>query len=235
MPGAVNPSDTGESLGPLPQEFAAIIRPELPSLIKEIGIEVTRAYPEYARLLNGPYGQGIRVGVEQSILVFVDQVAEPSAPSALRDEMCRRFGRYEAYEGRSLDALQGAYRLGARIALRRAKKVGRSYNLSPTMMLTFADALFAYVDELEALSREGYLEVQSRSGEQNEILRRRLLHLLLAGPPVPVPPSRSCPSRPPGRCPSTSRWSPCAPPRSWSGRTWTTMSSPISAIRSRTY
>ncbi len=185
MPGAVNPSDTGESLGPLPQEFAAIIRPELPSLIKEIGIEVTRAYPEYARLLNGPYGQGIRVGVEQSILVFVDQVAEPSAPSALRDEMCRRFGRYEAYEGRSLDALQGAYRLGARIALRRAKKVGRSYNLSPTMMLTFADALFAYVDELEALSREGYLEVQSRSGEQNEILRRRLLHLLLAGPPVP--------------------------------------------------
>ncbi|WP_405997491.1 helix-turn-helix domain-containing protein [Streptomyces sp. NBC_00829] len=185
MPGAVNPSDTGESLGPLPQEFAAILRPELPSLIKEIGIEVTRAYPEYARLLNGPYGHGIRVGVEQSISVFVDQVAEPSSPSTLRDEMCRRFGRYEAYEGRSLDALQGAYRLGARIALRRAKKVGRSYNLSPTMMLTFADALFAYVDELAALSREGYLEAQSRSGEQFEILRRRLLHLLLAGPPVP--------------------------------------------------
>ncbi len=185
MPGTVNPSDTGESLGPLPQEFAAIIRPELPSLIKEIGIEVTRAYPEYARLLNGPFGQGIRVGVEQSISVFVDQVAEPSAPSTLRDEMCRRFGRYEAYEGRSLETLQGAYRLGARVALRRAKKVGRSYNLSPTMMLTFADALFAYVDELEALSREGFLEVQSRAGEQNEILRRRLLHLLLAGPPVP--------------------------------------------------
>ncbi|MEU9603463.1 helix-turn-helix domain-containing protein [Streptomyces sp. NPDC048057] len=185
MPGTVNLPDSGESLGPLPQEFAAIIRPELPSLIKEIGIEVTRAYPEYARLLNGPYGQGIRVGVEQSISVFVDQVAEPSAPSPLRDEMCRRFGRYEAYEGRTLESLQGAYRLGARIALRRAKKVGRSYNLSPTMMLSFADALFAYVDELEALSREGYLAALSRSGEQHEILRRRLLHLLLAGPPVP--------------------------------------------------
>ncbi|MEU5974526.1 helix-turn-helix domain-containing protein [Streptomyces sp. NPDC047315] len=185
MPGTVNLSDSGEALGPLPQEFAAIIRPELPSLIKEIGIEVTRAYPEYARLLNGPYGQGIRVGVEQSISVFVDQVAEPTAPSTLRDEMCRRFGRYEAYEGRTLDSLQGAYRLGARVALRRAKKVGRSYNFSPTMMLSFADALFAYVDELESLSREGYLEALSRSGEQHEILRRRLLHLLLAGPPVP--------------------------------------------------
>ncbi|MET7858070.1 helix-turn-helix domain-containing protein [Streptomyces sp. NPDC005318] len=185
MPGVARPSDVGEPLGPLPQEFAAIVRPELPSLIKEIGLEVTRAYPEYARLLDGPYGQGIRVGVEQSISVFVDQVAEPAAPSALRDEMCRRFGRFEAYEGRSLDQLQGAYRLGARIALRRAKKVGRRYNLSPTMMLSFADALFTYVDELEALSREGYLEVRAASVDHTDTLRRRLLHLLLAGPPVP--------------------------------------------------
>lgn len=185
MPGVVQPSDIGEPLGPLPQEFAAVIRPELPSLIKEIGLEVTRAYPEYARLLQGPYGQGIRVGVEQSISVFVDQVAEPTAPSSLRDEMCRRFGRFEAYEGRSLEQLQGAYRLGARIALRRAKKVGRQYNLSPTLMLTFADALFTYVDELESLSREGYLEVKTADGDHTDALRRRLLHLVLAGSPVP--------------------------------------------------
>ncbi|MFB6781298.1 helix-turn-helix domain-containing protein [Streptomyces sp. NPDC056352] len=58
-----------------------------------VGLEVTRAYPAYARLLDGPYEQGISV--------FVDQVAEPAAPSVLRDEMCRRFGRFEAYEGRS--------------------------------------------------------------------------------------------------------------------------------------
>ena len=161
------------------------MRPEIPSLIKEIGLEITRAYPEYARLLDGPYGQGIRVGVEQSISVFVDQVAEPTAPSALRDEMCRRFGRFEAYEGRSLDQLHGAYRLGARVALRRAKKVGRRYNLSPAVMLAFADALFTYVDELEVLSREGYLEVRSASADHTGTLRRRLLHLLLAGRPVP--------------------------------------------------
>ncbi|MEE1754018.1 helix-turn-helix domain-containing protein [Streptomyces sp. SP18CS02] len=185
MPRTTQPSDVGEPLGPLPQEFAAIIRPELPSLIKEIEIEVTRAYPEYARLLNGPYGRAIRVGVEQSISAFVDQVASPSTPTTLRDEMCRRFGRFEAYEGRSLETLQGAFRLGARVALRRAKKVGRRYNLSPMLMLSFADALFAYIDELEALSREGYLEVQAQTGEQSETLRRRLLHLVLSGPPVP--------------------------------------------------
>ncbi|WP_438290271.1 helix-turn-helix domain-containing protein [Streptomyces sp. HUAS TT7] len=185
MPAAAHSPDTQEPLGPLPQEFAAIMRPELPGLLKEIGAEITRAYPEYARLLDGPYGEAIRVGVEQNLAVFVDQVASPSAPSTLRDEMCRRFGRFEAYEGRSLDTLQGAYRLGARVALRRAKKIGRRYNLSPALMLSFADALFTYVEELEALSREGYLEVTSFSGERSDALRRRLLHLILAGSPVP--------------------------------------------------
>ncbi|MFF2407712.1 helix-turn-helix domain-containing protein [Streptomyces sp. NPDC058092] len=185
MPGLIQPSDTGDPLGPLPQEFAAIMRPELPSLIKEIGVEVTRAYPEYARLLNGPNGQAIRVGVEQSLASFVDLVAEPSTSTTLRDDMCRRFGRFEAYEGRTMETLQGAYRLGARVALRRAKKVGRSYSFSPTLMLSFADALFAYIDELESLSREGFLEVQSQSGEQSEAMRRRLLHLVLTGRPVP--------------------------------------------------
>lgn len=185
MPKLIQPLDTGDPLGPLPQEFATIMRPELPSLIKEIGVEVTRAYPEYARLLSGPNGQAIRVGVEQSLSSFVDLVAEPSTSTSLRDDMCRRFGRFEAYEGRTMETLQGAYRLGARVALRRAKKVGRSYNFSPTLMLSFADALFAYVDELESLSREGFLEVQSQTGEQSEAMRRRLLHLILAGRPVP--------------------------------------------------
>lgn len=52
-------------------------------------------------------------------------------------------------------------------------------------MLSFADALFAYVDELESLSREGYLEVQAQSDQQGEAVRRRLLHLILTGRPVP--------------------------------------------------
>ncbi|GAA2311740.1 helix-turn-helix domain-containing protein [Streptomyces kunmingensis] len=143
-----------------------------------------RAYPEYARLLNGPNAAAIRQGVEHALSSFVDRVADPGAPSSVRDELLRKFGRVEAYEGRELDSLQGAYRLGARVALRRAKTIGRRYDLSPTLLLTFADALFAYVDELEALSREGYMEVQARSGSALETLRRRLLHLLLAGTPL---------------------------------------------------
>jgi hypothetical protein len=152
--------------------------------MREIRIEVTRAYPVYGRLLNGPNADAIRQGVEQALAAFVDRVADPGKKSALRDELLRKFGRVEAYEGRELDTLQRAYRLGARIALRRAKAVGRQYNLSPTVILAFADALFAYVEEMEAISREGYVEAQARASSEVAAVRRRLLHLILAAPPL---------------------------------------------------
>ncbi|GAA2273949.1 helix-turn-helix domain-containing protein [Streptomyces roseiscleroticus] len=196
--------EAGEPLDPLPREFAALIRPELPDLVREIGTEVTRAYPVYGRLLDGPDADAIHQGVERALAAFVDRVADPGTSSALRDEALRRFGRVEAYEGRDLDTLQGAYRLGARVALRRARIVGRRYRLSPTLVLAFADALFAYVEELEALSREGYAEVRARASSEVPALRRQLLHLLLATPrPSRAAVSRLCEAaawQPPEEC-----------------------------------
>ncbi|MEU2878133.1 helix-turn-helix domain-containing protein [Streptomyces sp. NPDC007070] len=184
MPSTMRPPELGEPLDPLPKEFAALIRPELPGLLKEIRSEVIRAYPVYGRLLNGPNADAIRQGVEQSLSAFVDRVAEANKDSGPRDELLRMFGRVEAYEGRDLGTLQGAYRLGARVALRRAKTVGRHHHLSATVVLAFADALFAYVEELEAISREGYIEVQSRAASEVASVRRKLLHLILAAPPL---------------------------------------------------
>ncbi|MEU9349708.1 helix-turn-helix domain-containing protein [Streptomyces griseoloalbus] len=185
MPSITRSPEVGEPLEPLPRKFAAFIRPELPGLLNEIRTEVTRAYPVYGRLLNGPDGDAIRQGVEQTLVAFVDRVADPGRSSELRDELLRRFGRVEAYEGRDLETLQSAYRLGARIALRRARTVGRQYNLSPTLILAFADALFAYVEELEAITREGYAEVRERAASEVSALRRQLLHLILVSSPLP--------------------------------------------------
>ncbi|MFJ7955591.1 helix-turn-helix domain-containing protein [Streptomyces sp. NPDC096319] len=185
MPATAQSPNIGEPLDPLPREFADLMRPEIPGLIKEIGMEVQRTYPVYAHLFNGPHSDAIRQGVEQALAAFVERVAAPGAQSALRDELLRKFGRVEAYEGRDLGCLQGAYRLGARIALRRAKSIGRTYNLSPTLILAFADALFAYVEELEALSREGYVMAQARAVSDVAARRRQLLHLVVAGPPLP--------------------------------------------------
>jgi hypothetical protein len=52
-------------------------RPELPSLSGEIIAEIRGSIAEYARPLDGPYGQALRRGVEQALATFVDQIAEP--------------------------------------------------------------------------------------------------------------------------------------------------------------
>jgi hypothetical protein len=170
-----------ESSGPIPREFAAIMRPEVPSLLKEMAAEIVTSIPEYGHLLEGPNSRVIKIGIEQSIATFVDRVAAPAATTALRDDLCRRFGRFEAYEGRSLDNLQAAYRIGCQVALRRVRTVGRRYNLSASFMLTFADALFAYMGDLAELSREGYVQALAELGEEPDNRRRRLLRRILGG------------------------------------------------------
>ena len=173
-----------EPLGPIPREFAAVMRPELPSLLKEMAAEIVTAIPEYGHLLEGPNSRVIKIGIEQSIATFIDRVAAPAATTALRDDLCRRFGRFEAYEGRSLDNLQAAYRIGCQVALRRVRTVGRRFNLSASFMLNFADALFAYMGDLAELSREGYVQALAELGEEPDNRRRRLLRRILGGTAV---------------------------------------------------
>ncbi|WP_333771815.1 helix-turn-helix domain-containing protein [Streptomyces sp. IBSBF 2435] len=176
--------ENAEPSGPIPREFAAVMRPELPSLLKEMAAEIVTAIPEYGHLLEGPNARVIKIGIEQSIATFVDRVAAPTATTALRDDLCRRFGRFEAYEGRSLDNLQAAYRIGCQVALRRVRTVGRRYSLSASFMLTFADALFAYMGDLAELSREGYVQALAELGEEPDNRRRRLLRRILGGTAV---------------------------------------------------
>ncbi|MFC7303015.1 PucR family transcriptional regulator [Streptomyces monticola] len=182
---AIRGSDPADQLGPIPKELATIMWSELPSLLEEIRSEIIHSVPEYADALRGPLGHVARTGIEQSLAIFVDQITRPTAPSPLRDEMFRHFGRFAASEGRSLDTLQAAFRIGARVALRRGKKMGRRYNLSPAVMLAFADTLFAYMDQLEALSRQGYLEASAAAVDDRDKHRRRLLRMILSGSTAP--------------------------------------------------
>ncbi|TMR41469.1 helix-turn-helix domain-containing protein [Actinomadura geliboluensis] len=161
----------------LPRRLALLMRPELPSLAQEIIDEVRRSIPEYGRPLKGPYVEALRIGVERALTDFVDRVANPLAPRERHHETYRRLGRFEAQEGRTLDTLQAALRIGAQVAWRRIMKVGPRRRVSPEVMAQLADALFAYIDELAALALEGYLD--ARPDGEAEAHRRRLLELLL--------------------------------------------------------
>ncbi|MDL4775553.1 MULTISPECIES: helix-turn-helix domain-containing protein [Thermomonosporaceae] len=166
----------------LPRRLAVLMRPELPSLAHEIIHEVRRTIPEYGRPMQGPYVEALRIGVERALTHFVDQVANPLASRERHDETYRRLGRFEALEGRTLDTLQAAFRVGAQVAWRRIMKVGPRRHLSSTVMAELADALFAYIDELAGLALEGY--VDARPDEETEGHRRRLLELMLRRPPA---------------------------------------------------
>jgi hypothetical protein len=169
----------------IPRDLPAAMRAELPGVAEEVISEIRRVIPEYARSMDGPYGQALRLGVTQSVKTFIDLVADPSAPKDGRDEICRRLGRYEAQEGRTMDGLQAAYRIGCQVAWRRVMKLGLRANLSATTMASLADAVFSYANELAELSVEGYTEAQRRSGAGLQQWRRRLLRLILEQPPIP--------------------------------------------------
>lgn len=175
----------GEARTGLPPELADLIRPELPSLTEEIITEVRRAIPEFARPMDGPYGRVLRMGVGQALSTFVDLIIDPTAPHDHRDEVCRKLGEYEATEGRSLDSLQAAYRIGAHVAWRRAVDLGAKHSISSKVMSQLADAVFGYIDDLASLSTDGYLRAKSRSSASQDEWRQRMLRLILEQPAVP--------------------------------------------------
>ncbi len=185
MTHAVEPNGVAEPPFMIPRQLAVLLRPELDSLAEEIITEIRRNIPEYARPIDGPYGQALRVGVGMAITAFVDQLAEPSIGREHRDDVCRKLGQNEEHEGRSLDTLQAAYRVGGRVAWQRIMKVGRRNSFSSATMSQLADALFGYLDELASLSLAGYTEARARSAEAVEEWRRRLLHLILECAAVP--------------------------------------------------
>jgi DNA-binding CsgD family transcriptional regulator len=170
----------------LPPQLATIMQPELPSLSHEIVTRIRDEIPEYARSIDGPYGKVLRQAVEQALGSFVDIVADPGRSRAHRDDLCRKLGRYEAEEGRSLDSLQAAYRIGGHVAWQRVMVVGQACNLSSSIMSMLADAVFGYMNELAALSVCGYQEAKAQSTDARQQARRRLLQLIVERPPVPL-------------------------------------------------
>jgi hypothetical protein len=167
----------------LPPEVAKVLGPELPALADEIIEAISRGVPDYARPLEGPFGQALRLGVEEALGRFVAMVEGQAGSDAGRDVYVN-LGRGEMRAGRSLDALLAAYRLGARVAWRRLAAAGEAAGLEPRTLYLLAESIFAYIDELSADSIEGFAREQAAAAGELQRRRRRLVGLLVQQPPA---------------------------------------------------
>lgn len=166
----------------MPESVADVIEPELGAITEEILATISREVPEYARPLEGRFGRGIRSGVGEALLQFVALVRDPDAGRGQGREVYVELGRGEQRQGRALDSLLAAYRVGARVAWRRIAAACRRAGLEAEPLTLLAEAIFAYIDELSADSADGYAEARAEVEDIRRSRRYELATLLLAEP-----------------------------------------------------
>jgi hypothetical protein len=163
----------------LQRDLAAALEPALPALADEVVAAIGQAVPEYRRPLEGAFGRGLRAGVRRSLQQFVDLIGRGGEVSAASREVYRELGRGEHRSGRALDALQAAYRLGARLSWRRLSALAREHGADAETVSLLAESIFAYIEEVSATSVEGYAQAQAELAGERERRRRRLVRLLV--------------------------------------------------------
>ncbi|WP_160573756.1 PucR family transcriptional regulator [Actinomadura physcomitrii] len=167
--------------GDAPSDLAAALGPEVPSLAVEIVREIRGSVGDFGELPERTSHGRVVAAVERTLHQFIDQIANPRGTSDQGIRVYRRIGR-EAYRtGTGLDALQSAYRVGARVAWRRIAEAGRRAGWSAETMSRLAEAVFAYVEELAEHSVQGHAQAGRKSADRLTAIRGKLLELVLAG------------------------------------------------------
>ncbi|KAA9153542.1 PucR family transcriptional regulator [Amycolatopsis acidicola] len=170
-----------ELLASGPRWLAVQLRPHAGRIAAAIVHEVQRSVPAYARPLTGKFGKALAESIEQAVLHVIDSIGNPDMPHNDWVELFRNRGRLEFIEGRSLDSLQAAARIGARVAWQYVAPVIRRAGASPQVLAHAAEIIFAYVEALSATALEGYSETQTLASGTIERRRKQLLELLLSG------------------------------------------------------
>ena len=175
--GAKRSQKTRTSVSILPPPVAELLRPQLADLAEETIAAISREVPAYARPMRGAFGRGVRIGVQRALQRFLDGAAGPGE-AAPGSSVYVELGRGEFRVGRSLDALQSAYRVGARVCWRRIGDAAAAAGLEPAVLVGLGEAIFAYVDELAAESVEGFAAEQSAAAGRRDRARTELVALL---------------------------------------------------------
>jgi hypothetical protein len=166
-----------------PEDVQQIL-PGLDEVAEEMIEAIQRGVPEYARPENDTYRASVRQAVIHAVQEFVERIGNPRAPRDRAVQVFRNIGRSEAAEGRSLEPLQAALRLGARVAWRRLGQRAARGEMDASVLAPMGEAIFLFLDELAGACSEGFAEATAEAAGEMERRRRRLLDLIVADPPA---------------------------------------------------
>ncbi|MFI0374271.1 helix-turn-helix domain-containing protein [Actinomadura sp. 1N219] len=168
----------------LPRELADHMRPHLDEVADDMIHEIQTRVREYDRPGDGSYSGTLRLAVERVLHYFVDRVDDPGHDSAPVADFFRAIGRGEAGEGRSLDAMQTAMRVGGMVAWRRLTEGADALHVSPRTLGAVGEILMEFQDELAHAAAEGFSQARAAVAGEMQRRRKRLLDLLFADPPA---------------------------------------------------
>src|SRR3954454_9447809 len=126
----------------LPPELAEVLRTVLPDLSREIVDAIRRDIDVYRRPLAGVFGRNVRTSVAFALGRFLDISGDAEREPTGSRAVYVNLGRGEFSQGRSLDALLSAYRLGARMSWRRFVEAGRDAGVDPDTLFGLGEAMF---------------------------------------------------------------------------------------------
>ncbi len=146
-------------------------------------LELIDVEPAWAERMTSPKVRADLMAATGSVVARFVALIGTAAPTFTEPDRARfrELGAGEAREGRGLEDLLAAYRVGTRVLYTEVAEALSELDPSPAAQVALGESVFALVDALQAESADGYAnEVSTHAGERERRLRR-LLEALLSG------------------------------------------------------
>jgi hypothetical protein len=168
----------------LDRALIELLRTTLPEVAEHTVAAVRDEVPAYGEGLGDQLAATIEQAVQMALAGFLrvaGRTGDPGTPLSPTLEGAYALGRGEARAGRSADALLAAYRVGARVAWRELSASAVKAGVPAGTIASFAELVFAYIDELSAASVAGHTDELQTTGRVRERYLDLLANALLRG------------------------------------------------------
>ncbi len=163
----------------LPPGLAVVLRPRIDAIAADMIDVIRDEVPAYRRPLDSAFGRDLAGSVRRAIGQFVELTEEPHSRQDHHTHHFRTLGRLEFLNGRTTDALQAAFRVGARVGARLYAETAQSASLPLEVVLPLHEAVLTHINVLSNESVKGYAAAQATAEGGLRRSRRTLAACLL--------------------------------------------------------